>query len=310
MLLYTIILNYKTKDETLACIRSIEDCIVPAGVTLKLIVVDNASSDGIERAISTEHPEIQFIQTGANLGYTGGNNTGIRWVLENGEPDSYIMIINNDTVFTKNFLVEMMSSAKRHPKAGIISPKIYFTRESWPKTILDENRQPANATENDNIIWYAGGKLDWDNIIGSGVGVDEIDRGQHDQEKQLDTATGCCMLIPFFVMKRMKGFDDRYFMYYEDVDFSVRVKRLGYEIWFTPKAVMWHENSGSSGSGSKLHEYFQMRNRLLFAFKYARLRTKLAVLREGVRMRSNPPRWQGVKDFLSFHFGKGTFEIK
>lgn len=309
MIIYTIILNYKTKDETLACVDSIKKCQLPPGHTQKIIVVDNASSDGIERAISSMYPDIQFIQTGANLGYTGGNNAGVRWVLENGDSASNILIVNNDTYFSDNFLVEMINALKRHPKAGIISPKIYFTKNSWPKTIFDKDRNQVTPQKKDEVIWYAGGVLDWDNIIGSSKGVDEIDEGQHNKEHQLEIATGCAMLIPFNVMKKLDGFDSKYFMYYEDVDLCIRAKKLGYEIWYIPNAIMWHENAGSSGVGSPLQEYFQMRNRLLFAFKYAKWRTKLAVLREGFRMRNNPPRWKGVKDFLSFHFGKGTFEI-
>ncbi|MDQ3098864.1 MAG: glycosyltransferase family 2 protein [bacterium] len=309
MIIYTIILNYKTKDETLKCIDSIEKCSMPSGYSQKIIVVDNASSDGIERAITGNHPDIQFIQTGANLGYTGGNNAGIRWVMESGEHESLILIVNNDTYFSQNFLPEMIGGLKKHPKAGIISPKIYFTKNSWPTPVLDKDKKEISPKTTDEIIWYAGGIFDWDNIIGGGRGVDQVDQGQFDREEQIEVATGCAMLIPFSVIKKIKGFDNKYFMYYEDVDLSVRIKRLGYELWYVPKAIMWHENAGSSGVGSPLQEYFQMRNRLLFAFKYAKPRTKLAVLREGIRMRNNPPRWKGVKDFLGFHFGKGTFEI-
>ncbi len=309
MRIYTIILNYKNKDITLRCVDSIRECTTLAGVSLKIIVVDNASGDGIERAVSANYPDIQFIQTGANIGYTGGNNIGLRWVMDNAEPDGYVLIVNPDTYFAESFITEMVNGIKKHPNAGIISPKIYFTHTSWPKVIRNKEHLPCKVKPGQEVLWYAGGAFDWDNIIGGGRGVDEIDEGQYDKEEQIPVATGCAMLIPLPVLKKLKGFDNKYFMYYEDVDLSVRVKKLGYELWYMPKAVMWHHNSSSSGVGSPLHEYFQMRNRLLFAFKFAKPRTKFAVLREGLRMRNNPARWKGVKDFLGFHFGKGTFEI-
>jgi GT2 family glycosyltransferase len=321
MTLYAIILNYKTKDETLACIASLKACTIPYDTKLQLIVVDNASGDGIERAVSAQHHDVEFIQTGANIGYTGGNNAGIREVLKKytDTPEAakhdHILILNNDTIADKNFIVELVNGTKRHAKAGIISPKIYFTKNSWPQKILDKNKALIardRVEPHAEIIWFAGAHLDWDNILGSTRGVDEIDQGQYNQESQIEVTTGCCVLIPVEVMQKLHGFDDKYFMYYEDIDLSVRVKKLGYEIWYIPKAIIWHENAHSSGVGSPLQDYYITRNRLLFGFKYARLRTKLALVKEALSFykdKNRVARWHGVKDFFTLKFGKGTFLV-
>jgi GT2 family glycosyltransferase len=323
MIIHVVILNYKTKDETIQCVNSVRECTVPTDCEIRLLVVDNASSDGIERAISGQYKDVQFLQTGANLGYTGGNNAGIRWIMQQYQnPDEderdkrlnskedYLFIVNNDTYFSKDFFIELVGAAKKHPKGGIFSPKIYFTKNALPKLILDENDKTHQLKNDEEVIWYAGGKFDWDNVLGSHRGVDQVDHHQFDRESQLDYASGCAMLIPYTVLEKVKGFDNKYFMYYEDVDISMRIKKAGYEVWYIPKAVMWHHNAHSSGVGSPLQTYFTTRNRLLIALKYAPVRAKLAVLREAWSFRDNELKWKAVNDFFSLRFEKGSFDIK
>lgn len=322
MKIYAIILNYKNKDITIECVSSLRKCKLLSNLELKILVVDNDSSDGIERALSTNYPDVEFLQTGANLGYTGGNNAGIRYILERTEDvqpeivknddgeQNYFLILNNDTKLQDTFIIELAAAAKRHPKAGIVAPKIYFSHDSYPKTIYDEKNAEYRPTPQEEVLWYAGGIFDWENIIGKHRGVDQVDHGQWDLEEQTDYATGCALLIPFSVMKKVKGFDNNYFMYYEDVDLNTRIKKLGYQVWYAPKATMWHTNAKSSGVGSPLQDYFTTRNRLLFAMKFASLRTKFAILREAFTFRNNPTKWKGVKDFFLLRFEKGSFDIK
>lgn len=151
--------------------------------------------------------------------------------------------------------------------------------------------------------------MDWNNIIGSHRGVDQIDEGQFDLDTQVDYASGCCLLMPLPIIRKISGFDEKYFLYYEDVDLNVRIKKAGYEIWYIPKAKMWHENAHSTGMGSPLQIYFSTRNRLLLGFKYASARTKIALIKEALTFRNDSVRWQAVKDFFTLKFGKGTFQI-
>jgi GT2 family glycosyltransferase len=223
---------------------------------------------------------------------------------------NYFLILNNDTSFDQNFLLELAAAANRHKKAGVIAPKIYFMPDSLPKPVLDENKNGYTLRPGEQVLWFAGGLFDWDNILGSHRGVDQVDHGQYNQEEQIPYATGCALLIPFQVMKKVKGFDSKYFMYYEDVDLNMRIKKAGYEIWYAPQAVMWHSNASSSGVGSPLQDYYSTRNRILFAFKFASLRTKIAIIKEAFRFRSNQVKWKAVTDFFLARFEKGSFEIK
>ena len=314
MTVFALILNYKTKEETLSCIDSIKKCNLQDSVTLKIVIIDNASNDGIERALSKVHPDVIFLQTGSNLGYTGGNNVGIQWVLETNhdelakkKDETLVLILNNDTTFHQQFIVELIRGYKRHPKAGIISPKIYFDPNSLPKKIYNKNREEISKYDNTKIIWSAGGKIDWNNIYGSTRGVDECDQGQYDEETQIEFASGTALLMPLNVLKQIKSFDNNYFMYYEDVDLSLKVKKNGYQIWYIPKAIMWHKNATSSGMASPLQDYFITRNRLYFGMKHASLRAKFALLREALRFRADAHKWHGVKDFFTLQWGKGTF---
>jgi GT2 family glycosyltransferase len=117
--------------------------------------------------------------------------------------------------------------------------------------------------------------IDYANFDAFHIGVDEVDRGQFEEERQVEFVTGCCMLIRREALQQLGMFDVRYFLYLEDVDLSVRFRRGGYELWFCPGSKIWHVNAGSSGgAGSALHVYYQTRNRLFFFFKYAALRHK------------------------------------
>ena len=149
-----VILNYKLKDQTIECIASVMKSTYQ---NLEIIVVDNNSQDGIENEINQE--EVIFLQTGFNLGYTGGNNIGIKAALANNA--SYIFILNPDTTVESTTIEKLYYCAEK-TKSGIIGPKILF---SDPKK-----------------IWYAGGIFDSLNVIGSHRGVNEEDQGQFNKE--------------------------------------------------------------------------------------------------------------------------------
>jgi len=121
-------------------------------------------------------------------------------------------------------------------------------------------------------------------LAGFHRGVDEIDTGQYlpENSNQLesDFATGCCVLIRRELIETIGFMNDSYFLYWEDVDYSLRAQKAGFKIKLEPKAVIWHKNAGSSeGAGSRLQQYYQTRNRFAIGFKYGTARTKLSILR-------------------------------
>lgn len=240
------------------------------------IVVDNGSTDGT-KDIATNYKvpnmKYKFIETGKNLGFAGGNNVGIRQSLKS--KSDYTVIVNDDVVMQKDFLLKMVKFMEENPKTGIASPKIYFTKDGK------------------EVIWYAGGNIDWNNIYASHRGVDEVDNGQYNKSISTDSASGACMIINNGVFKKVGLLDEGFYLYWEDADFSQRVKRSGFEVVYAPVTYIWHKVSASGGGiGSKSNDYFLVRNRLSFAFRYAKPRTKFAVLRDTIRLSLFGRGWQ------------------
>lgn len=287
-----IILNYKGLRETLECLDSIRKI---RSKNFEVIVIDNNSQDGSKEALS-KIEDITFIANKKNLGYSGGNNVGIKHALSSGAEN--VIILNNDTIVKVDFLKNFQKHIK---KSDILSPKIYF----FPGYEFHKKRY--KQSEVGKVIWYAGGKIDWQNVLGNHIGVDEVDFGQFDKSKEIDYATGACMFVNRKVFEKIGFFDERYFLYLEDMDFCVRAKKAGFRIFFEPESVIWHKNASSAGgSGSELQDYYITRNRLLFAFKYAKLRTKLAVLRQVINQVDNKIKRKALIDFLFLKFGQKT----
>lgn len=273
-----IILNFKVKENALECIKSVKSNDYPS----QIILVDNASEDGIGKD-AAKIKGIKFIQNNKNLGYTGGNNIGIKKAVKDGA--DYIFIINPDTIIDKGCIRHLVEAAERNG-AGVVGPKIYF--------------------DDKKTLWHAGGIMDMLNVIGSHRGVDQKDRGQFENEEEVDFVSGAAILVKRDVFNSIGFFDERYFLYYEDADFCLRAKIAGFKIMYIPKAKVIHENAKSVGLGSPLQDYYITRNRLLYASKFLPLRTRLALFREALRNLGNPMRRLALCDFLIGRFGKGS----
>ena len=277
-----VILNYKLKEQALKAIQSVKNSSYK---NLQIIVVDNNSQDGIEEEIKKQK-DVEFIQAGNNLGYSGGNNLGIKKALDLG--CELVFILNPDTTLEKDSIEKLALGLERN-EAGIVCPKIYFA-----------------DTKN---IWFAGGKLDLLNVLGSHRGVNEKDEGQFDEEVETEFASGAAILIKKEVLEKVGLLDDRYFLYYEDSDICFRAKKAGFKIMYIPKAKVFHKNAQATGLGSSLQDYFITRNRMLFASKFLPSRTQFALFREALRNLRNPIRRMAFFDFLMGKFGKGSFLI-
>lgn len=288
-----VVINYNGLDNTLDCLDSLRK-LDAGNYNIELVVVENGSEDGSGEALSTLK-YIELLSSPINLGFAGGANLGIKHAIKRGA--KYVLILNNDTIADKFLLKNMMSATK---VGQIISPKVYFAKG------FEFHKSRYKKSDLGKIIWYAGAKIDWQNIIGVHMGVDEVDRGQFTKRRQIDLATGACMLVSAEVFGRIGYFDEKYFLYLEDMDFCTRAKRAGAKIFFEPSAILWHKNASSTGgSGSNIQDYYISRNRLLFAAKYASVRTKLAVFRQIVAQINVPEKRRALFDFLTFRFGKG-----
>jgi GT2 family glycosyltransferase len=297
---FVTILNYNGNKDTRECLSSLEE-VSKAGFDLSVVVVDNASKEKFTEDRKYGNFNLKIIRSETNLGFSGGQNLGIKYSLENGA--DYVMILNNDVILDKDLIVELLKTFDEKD-CGIVSPKIYFARGH------EFHKDRYKQDELGKVIWYAGGQIDWQNVIASHVGVDEVDKGQYEKTGEIDFASGCCEMIKREIFEKAGLFDERYFLYYEDNDLSQRAKKQNFKIFYQPKAILWHLNAGSTGgSGSALQDYYITRNRLLFGFSYATLRTKVALFRESLKNIFSGRPWQkkGAMDFYLRQFGKGNY---
>ncbi|HEX2905692.1 MAG TPA: glycosyltransferase family 2 protein, partial [Phototrophicaceae bacterium] len=236
-----IVLNYNGREDTLACLRSLEHLTYP---NTDIIVVDNQSADGTVAAVRQAHPNITIIETGANLGFTGGNNVGIRHALEHNA--DYIMLLNNDTVVAPDLIDIMIEVMEADPTIGVGGPMLYYY--SAPET-----------------IWSAGGSIDWQRGTTSMIGLNEDDHAQYGlSPRPTDFVSGCCLLARRGVWERAGLLDEKFFMYYEETEWCVRASRAGFKIVHIPMAMLWHKISIEQRAASPRTHYYMTRNRLLF----------------------------------------------
>jgi GT2 family glycosyltransferase len=240
-----ILVNWNGFDFTRACLNSLRKIDFP---DFKIILVDNASQNQEGKNLKKSFPEIELIENAKNLGFSGGNNSGIRYALEQGF--SHIMLLNNDTEVEPDFLGEMMRKFHQNPSLGVVQPLILFLND--PKK-----------------IWSAGGK--WVPSFGGAItlGDREPVADYRFKKTDLDWATGCCMLISREAILKTGLLNEQYFAYFEDVEWSLRFKKAGFEIALAEKAVIYHEAGASSkkthaeGTLSPQVFYFNVRNQFL-----------------------------------------------
>ena len=230
-----ITVNYNGLKETCALIESI-----PFNENMEVIVVDNASKEDEASIISQKYPRVKTIRSNKNLGFAGGNNIGIKKAK-----GKYLFLINNDTVF-KDFNVKtLIDRAESSPRIAIVCPKIRF---AWGS----------------NPIQFAGyTPLSKITVRNYAIGYGEEDIGQYDTPHPTPYAHGAAMLIKREAMEKVGLMPECYFLYYEEIDWSVMFTRVSYEIWYEPACTIYHKESQSTGQGSPLRTYYITRNRLL-----------------------------------------------
>lgn len=299
MKIFVSVLTFNDNKDTLECLESL-DKINKDKHELNVVVVDNASDKSFAINKRFKNFNLKIIRNKENLGFSGGHNVAIDYSLKNGA--DYVLILNNDTEVEKNFLIKLLNAFKG--KTGIAVPKIYFAKG------FEFHKDRYKVSQLGKIIWYAGGEMDWENVYSIHIGVDGVDKEVWN-EKETEIATGCCMLVKREVFEKVGSLDDKYFLYYEDADFSVRVKKAGFLIVFVPDSIVWHKNAQSTGgSGSDLQDYYTTRNRLYFGFKYAPMRTRIALFKESLKHLFFGRKWQkiGVQDYYLGIIGKGSFK--
>jgi GT2 family glycosyltransferase len=235
-----VILNYNGYDDTVACLRSLAALRYRSVWT---IVVDNGSGDDSARRLRVEFPGLKLIETGANLGFAAGNNVGIRAALAAGA--EFVLLLNNDTIVAPELLDALLDVCSADPSIGVAGPKIYY------------HAQP-------DVIWSAGGVIDWRRGRSTMRGLDQVDRGQWDAVAQVDFVTGCALLVRRAALEQAGLLDERFGMYYEETEWCVRIARCGWRIAYVPGGRLWHKIRPAQQEQSPRIIYYMTRNRLLF----------------------------------------------
>ena len=237
-----IILCYNGLADTLACLHSLTQLDYPRE-QLGILVLDNASHDGTPAAVRNAFPKVHVIENGANLGFAAGNNIGLHYALAHGF--DYALLLNNDTEVAANFLSQMITTAEADPTIGAVGPTIYY------------HTQP-------DVIWSAGGHIDWQRGVSRMRGLGERDSGQYGAVSEVDFVTGCALLLRCAALERAGLLDERFFMYYEETEWCVRVRRAGWRIVHVPAAQIWHKIPIIDRVDKPYVAYYMTRNRLLF----------------------------------------------
>ena len=255
-----ITINFNGLSDTCALMETI-----PFNDNLEVIVVDNASQNQEADTISKRFPQVKVIKSEKNLGFAGGNNLGIR-----AAKGKYIFLINNDTIF-KNFNIQaLIKKLESSPKIAIVCPKIRFAWGSHPI-------QYAGYTPLSNIT-----------VRNQAIGFGEEDHGQYDTAHPTPYAHGAAMLIKREALEKVGLMPECFFLYYEELDWSIMFARAGFEIWYDPACTVYHKESQATGQNSPLRTYYIVRNRLLLVKR----------------------NWRGANKYLSYAYLLGVVGVR
>jgi GT2 family glycosyltransferase len=244
-LIYAITLNWNRREDTLACLASLTQQTLP---NLRVLAVDNHSTDGSSEAIAHSYPQVEQIINSENAGFARGFNTGIRHALTAGA--DYAFILNNDTSLAPDCLERLLDQVR--PDTGILAPMIYYAQEPQRIWALGGFTHPLLLEKNDP----------W---------ADHPDPGDLPETLECDFVTGCGMFIPRWTLERVGLFDEGFWMYYEDADLCLRVRQAGLNILAVPRAHMWHKVASSSGGANSPSErYWMARSSVRYFRKHAR----------------------------------------
>jgi len=250
-----VLLNWNGANLTIACLDSL---LRGQRVPEQIVVVDNASTDGSAEQISSRFNQVKLIRSAENLGFTGGNNIGINHLLKAGL--DYIWVLNNDTEVDKNCLGELVQFMTAEPDICGCCGKILYD-------------QPRDK------IWYAGATLNVFLLTAHHRGSLETDHGQYDHTEPTHFITGCSMFVRRTAWESVGLFDESFFAYAEDFDWSLRARNAGLTLAYLPSAVIYHKVSTSfrktehrnDGYTTPLMIKLAYRNKLYIIKKHSKL---------------------------------------
>ena len=238
-----IIVNWKQYELTKSCLFSLKKINCD---NHQIILIDNESNQKELKSIENQFENIVTFSNETNLGFTGANNIGIKYAVKN--EFEYVMLINNDTEVDKNFINPLIDSLDKNKNLGAVQPLIL----NFSKT---------------KKVWNAGG------FLNKFFGYSYVNKSPKEIKKNIDWITGCCFFVRAEVVKKIGLLDDDFFAYYEDIDWSIRIKNAGYDLAFIKSSIIYHHGSKSSqnelieGTLSPFVHYLNIRNHIFLLRK-------------------------------------------
>lgn len=222
--LVIIFVNYNGYHDTVACVKSIK---LHDDKNSFVIIVDNASTENEDlEALKEIHYNTHLIYNTDNIGFGRANNIGIQWAQQNLNFE-HLLLLNNDTLIAKGALTSLTEPFKINKEIGVTTAKIFY----------ESNR---------DLIWYGGADINykrgWPKIVDFNK---KPSLEGADKARFVSFISGCCMMFSKESINKLKGFDDDFFMYCEDLELSMRANKLGYKLYYHPKSVIYHKVQGS-----------------------------------------------------------------
>ncbi len=236
-----ITVNYNGLKDTGELIKSLQTHI---SLSYEIIVVDNASKINEAAILQENYPHIITIRSEENLGFSGGNNLGIRKAK-----GKYIFLLNNDTFVDEDAFHYLIERLENSPQIGAVSPKIKFAFP--PRNIQFAGYLPLSTVTLRNDL----------------IGFGEEDNGQYEKPSLTPYCHGAAMMIKKEVIEKVGYLPEIYFLYYEELDWCTQIAKAGYELWYEPRCTVYHKESQSTGQQSYLRTFYLTRNRLLYAWR-------------------------------------------
>ncbi|MGD0755404.1 MAG: glycosyltransferase family 2 protein [Bacteroidales bacterium] len=238
-------LNYNGKSLLDDCITSYLANDYP---NFEMVMIDNGSNDGSEEYVKATYPMVNCIQTGKNLGYSGGFKVGLKYAFENRKAD-FALITNNDVKVDSKVISALVEAALEDPLRGFVTGKVYYFDQ--PDTL-----QSVGKYEH---------PLRWN---GDHIGAREIDEGQYNEPSERFFIDDIFTLVRRDVYEKLGGYDTTYFLQCEEYDWQARAKKAGYKFYYTPSAKIWHKESMTLGKWSPRKAYYDARNPLIVIMRY------------------------------------------
>lgn len=243
-----VILNWNQCEMTLDCLDSLSKLDYQ---NFDVIIVDNGSTDNSVERIQLAYPECTILGNQENLGYSEGNNVGIRHALKH-HPE-YIFLLNNDTYVDSKLLSELITVAEKNPSFGILGPTMFYA-------------------DPPNMLWGGKNWIDWhrSNVIRENMGVCIDTKSLTSQSPQeVVYIDSCAILVRSSVFNDVGLLDNAFFINFDDIDFCLRAQKAGYKVVYVPYTMIWHRVSAAIGVGSPANTYYMTRNSLIFFAKHS-----------------------------------------